>query len=108
MDGGHLYFRVLESGAMPDIRFTPNAAVILNAMVQDHRAEHSPASLSRATSIHPVTARRVLLKLEDAGWLTSRLAERYIHQAPRLFRFTASGLPAARRELKNWTITDPA
>jgi DNA-binding PadR family transcriptional regulator len=88
---------------MEDVRITTNVARVLRVFLEDPLSVVHAYDVIKATGLPSGTIYPIFERLELAGWLTSNweqidpsVAKR---PARRNYRFTASGLPAARQAL---------
>ena len=84
-------------------RVTLQTQLILQALLRDPGRELYGLELSEETGLLPGTAYPILLRLENAGWVTSRWEDIDPHAekrpARRYYRLTASGAPQASAAL---------
>ncbi|MDG6106712.1 PadR family transcriptional regulator [Dactylosporangium aurantiacum] len=88
---------------MPPIRMTTALAKVVAALLHDPTAEHYGLELMRATGHPSGTLYPILVRLEAAGWVSTRWEEIDAAEAGRpprrYYRLTAEGVVAARQAL---------
>ena len=88
---------------MPPIRMTTALAKVVAALLHDPTAEHYGLELMRATGHPSGTLYPILVRLEGAGWVSTRWEEIDPTEAGRpprrYYRLTAEGVIAARQAL---------
>lgn len=83
-------------------------AIILRHMLEKPGLRYYGTGLAATTGYTEQSVRVQLAKLEDAGWLASRMGPRQgQYAARRYYFFSRDGVKKARAELKDWTFTDP-
>jgi PadR family transcriptional regulator, regulatory protein PadR len=85
------------------VRMTMQTQMILQALLRDPTRELYGLELAEVTGLLPGTAYPILLRLENAGWVTSRWEdispEAEGRPRRRYYRMTASGATQANRAI---------
>lgn len=93
----------VSTGTARQVRITSRMEQIIKHMLEDPKAEYYLGGICSATNTFPGTISPLLRRMEDAGWLQSKVVHARVGMlgpARKYYRFTAGSAAMLRKAIR--------